>query len=161
MTIRDSLSVLRSTHWSLCMFWLILCVIHSLFLLLQHFFALFWFLILVDWWCYRTMVFLLFLLHDRPHELVIFFLFLLGLHGSLNSQFFKIFFLPLFSLLLFALHNIRIKCLSIFSNWKFFVIIHWNLDWIPANYFFLIVVEVFHVSVLKSLSGCVSIVWVK
>jgi hypothetical protein len=107
------------------------------------------------------MVLFLFSGHDRTHEFIILFFILFSFHGRLDSQLFKIFFLPLFALLFFAFDDIGIKGLPILSNGKLLVIIHGNLDGLLADNLLFFIMEVFDVPVLESLLCCVSIVGIE
>lgn len=107
------------------------------------------------------MILFLFAGHDGPHEFVILFLIFFGFHGCLYSQFFKIFFLPFFTLFLFTFDDIGIECLTILANGKFFIIIHGDLDGFLTDNLLFFIVEVFDIPVLKSLFGRVSIIGVE
>lgn len=154
-------SIFRTAHWSFCLFWFVLGIIHGLFLFLEYFLTFLWLFRFIHRRCDRSMIFLFFSLHDRPHHLIILLLLFLVFHWGLHSQLLQILLLPLLSLLFLSLHNICIQGLSVLTNWEFLVIIHRYFNWLLTNNLFVLVMEILHISVLQGLLCCVSTIWVK
>ncbi len=143
------------------MFGFVLCVVHCLFFLLSGFFYLLCLFRFVNRRCNWAMIFLFLSLHHRSHDLTIFPLLLFGFDWSLHSQFFQIFFLPFFSLLFLALHNISVQGFTILSDRKLFVIIHRYSDGLSAYNLFIVIMEILDISMLQGLFCCESIVWIE
>lgn len=123
--IRETKSVftyprLRSFPNSIFLF--VLSIVHTFLFALILFF--------LNWGSYWSIVFLL-VFTDHIFIALVFFLLLhllrriLQLANIGNSKFLQILRLPLFSLLLFSLYYVWIKCLAILTDWKLFIVVHW------------------------------------
>lgn len=70
---------------------------------------------------------------------------------GINSEFLEIFLLPLPLLFFFPFSDVVVEGLTVLSDGEFFVVVHADVDWFFADYFLLLVMEIFDVRMPEGL----------
>ena len=70
---------------------------------------------------------------------------------GIYPEFLEIFLLPFPLLFFFSFSDVVVQGLTVLSDGEFFIVVHTDVDWFFADYFFLLVMEIFDVRMSEGL----------